>query len=142
MHRHNLGYFHFHQINLTLILFRGYLARNGALMKNLILGVIAKISKMDAEAKQLAAKVEAQSLLIGALLLTIGKNGGMNEMLENVRKAINAALDAADTPLKTDAEILLNEFNNLLLLTQLLETNDAEIDLEALRSMPGETAAE
>ena len=142
MHRHTLGYFHFHQINLTLILFRGYLARNGALMKNLILGVIAKISKMDAEAKQLAAKVEAQSLLIGALLLTIGKNGGMNEMLENVRKAINAALDAADTPLKSDAEILLNEFNNLLLLTQLLETNDAEIDLEALKSMPGETAAE
>ena len=123
-------------------MFRGYLARNGALMKNLILGVIAQMSKMDAEAKQLAAKVEAQSLLIGALLLTIGKNGGMNEMLENVRKAINAALDAADTPLKSDAEILLNEFNNLLLLTQLLETNDAEIDLEALKNMPGETAAE
>ncbi|MEW7315298.1 anti-adapter protein IraP [Buttiauxella gaviniae] len=111
-------------------------------MKNLILGVIAKISKMDAEAKQLAAKVEAQSLLIGALLLTIGKNGGMNEMLENVRKAINAALDAADTPLKSDAEILLNEFNNLLLLTQLLETNDADIDIDALRSMPGEKTAE
>ena len=111
-------------------------------MKNLILGVKEKISKMDAEAKQLAAKVEAQSLLIGALLLKKKKNGGMNEMLENVRKAINAALDAADTPLKTDAEILLNEFNNLLLLTQLLETNDAEIDLEALKSMPGETAAE
>lgn len=111
-------------------------------MKNLILGVIAKISKMDAEAKQLTAKVEAQSLLIGALLLTIGKNGGMNEMLENVRKAINAALDAADTPLKTDAEILLNEFNNLLQLTQLLETNEADIDLESLKAKPGETTTE
>ncbi|MCT4712940.1 anti-adapter protein IraP [Enterobacteriaceae bacterium H11S18] len=111
-------------------------------MKNLILGVIAKISKMDAEAKQLTAKVEAQSLLIGALLLTIGKNGGMNEMLENVRKAINAALDAADTPLKTDAELLLNEFNNLLQLTQLLETNEADIDLESLKAKPGETTTE
>ncbi|MDX6022597.1 anti-adapter protein IraP [Scandinavium sp. V105_16] len=111
-------------------------------MKNLILGVIAKISKMDAEAKQLAAKVEAQSLLIGALLLTVGKNGGMNEMLENVRKAINAALDAADTPLKSDAELLLNEFNELLMLTQLLETSDSEIDLEALKSMPGETTTD
>lgn len=111
-------------------------------MKNLILGVIAKISKMDAEAKQLAAKVEAQSLLIGALLLTIGKSGGMNEMLENVRKAINAALDAADTPLKSDAEILLNEFNNLILLTQLLETNDSEIDIESFKEVPGETAAD
>lgn len=107
-------------------------------MKDLILSVIAKISKMDAEAKQLAAKVEAQSLLIGALLLTIGKNGGMNEMLENVRKAINAALDAADTPLKSDAEILLNEFNNLIVLTQLLETNDSEIDIESLKEIPGE----
>lgn len=111
-------------------------------MKNLILGVIAKISKMDAEAKLLAAKVEAQSLLIGALLLTIGKNGGMNEMLENVRKAINSALDAADTPLKSDAELLLNEFNDLILLTQLLETSDSEIDLESLKTMPGETTAE
>ncbi|MCT4706192.1 anti-adapter protein IraP [Enterobacteriaceae bacterium H16N7] len=111
-------------------------------MKNLILGVIAKISKMDAEAKQLTAKVEAQSLLIGALLLTIGKNGGMNEMLVNVRKAINAALDAADTPLKTDAELLLNEFNNLLQLTQLLETNEADIDLESLKAKPGETTTE
>ncbi|QIK14420.1 anti-adapter protein IraP [Leclercia sp. 29361] len=109
-------------------------------MKDLILGVIAKISKMDAEAKQLAAKVEAQSLLIGALLLTIGKNGGMNEMLENVRKAINAAFDASDTPLKSDAEILLNEFNNLIVLTQLLETNDSEIDIESLKETPDETA--
>lgn len=103
-------------------------------MKNLILGVIAKISKMDAEAKQLAAKVEAQSLLIGALLLTMGKNGGMNEMLDNVKKAINAALDAADTPLKSDAEMLLREFNELLQLTQLLEENDVDIDAEALKA--------
>ena len=105
-------------------------------MKNLILSVIAKISKMDAEAKELAAKVEAQSLLIGALLLTIGKNGGMNEMLENVRKAINAALEAADTPLKSDAEMLL------ILLTQLLETNDSEISIESLKEAPGETASD
>lgn len=111
-------------------------------MKNLILSVIAKISKMDAEAKELAAKVEAQSLLIGALLLTIGKNGGMNEMLENVRKAINAALEAADTPLKSDSEMLLNEFNNLILLTQLLETNDSEISIESLKEAPGETASD
>lgn len=106
-------------------------------MKNLILSVIAKISRMDAEAKQLTSKVEAQSLLIGALLLTIGKNGGMNEMLENVRKAINAAMEVADTPLKSDAEILLNEFNNLILLTQLLVTSDTEIDIESLKKLPG-----
>ncbi len=111
-------------------------------MKNLILSVIAKISKMDAEAKQLAAKVEAQSLLIGALLLTIGKNGGMSEMIENVKKAINAALDAADSPLKSDAELLLNEFNNIVVLTQLLETNDAEIDIDSLKTASGDTVTD
>ncbi|WP_312691034.1 anti-adapter protein IraP [Kosakonia sp.] len=111
-------------------------------MKNLILGVIAKISKMDAEAKLLAARVEAQSLLIGALLLTLGKNGGMNEMLDNVKKAINAALDATDIPLKSDGELLMNEFNNLIQLTQLLETSDAEIDIQSLRGAPDKDLAE
>lgn len=38
-------------------------------MNNVILSIIAKISAMDAESKQLAAQVEAQSLLISALML-------------------------------------------------------------------------
>ncbi|VDR27999.1 anti-RssB factor [Raoultella terrigena] len=38
-------------------------------MNNVILSIIAKISSMDAESKQLAAQVEAQSLLISALML-------------------------------------------------------------------------
>ena len=42
-------------------------------MNNVILSIIAKISAMDAESKQLAAQVEAQSLLISALMLAIGK---------------------------------------------------------------------
>ncbi|MCL2892519.1 anti-adapter protein IraP [Brenneria tiliae] len=111
-------------------------------MKNVIISMVTKISKMDAEAKLLAARVEAQSLLIGALLLTIGKNGGVNEMVDNVKKAINAALDSADNPLKSDAEILLNEFNTLLSLTQLLEENDSEIDYESLNARPGQTATD
>ncbi|PWC18942.1 anti-adapter protein IraP [Brenneria corticis] len=111
-------------------------------MKNVIISMVTKISKMDAEAKLLAARVEAQSLLLGALLLTIGKNGGVNEMVENVKKAINAALDSADNPLKSDAEILLNEFNTLLSLTQLLEENDSEIDYESLNALPGQTATD
>ncbi|EHD20690.1 MULTISPECIES: anti-adapter protein IraP [Brenneria] len=111
-------------------------------MRNVIISMVTKISKMDAEAKLLAARVEAQSLLLGALLLTIGKNGGVNEMIENVKKAINAALDSADNPLKSDAEILLNEFNSLLSLTQLLEENDPEIDYESLNALPGQTATD
>ena len=46
-------------------------------MKNVIISMIAKISRMDAEAKQLTARVEAQSLLLSALVLTLGKNGGV-----------------------------------------------------------------
>ncbi|MCL2899564.1 anti-adapter protein IraP [Brenneria tiliae] len=111
-------------------------------MKNVIISMVTKISKMDAEAKLLAARVEAQSLLIGALLLTIGKNGGVNEMVDNVKKAINAALDSADNPLKSDAEILLHEFDTLLSLTQLLEENDSEIDYESLNALPGQTASD
>lgn len=111
-------------------------------MKNVILSMIAKISKMDAEAKLLAARVEAQSLLLGALLLTVGKNGGVIEMIENVKKAINAALDTDDNLLKSDAEILLNEFNNLLALTQLLESGDTDINYESLNALPGTPAAD
>jgi len=51
-------------------------------MKNVIISMIAKISKMDAEAKQLTARVEAQSLLLSALVLTLGKNGGVREIIE------------------------------------------------------------
>lgn len=107
-----------------------------AVMKNVIISMIAKISKMDAEAKLLTAQVEAQSLLLSAMLLTLGKQGGADEMVESVKKAINAALDSSDSPLKTDAELLLTQFNELLSITTLLETKDPEINLEALQEIP------
>lgn len=105
-------------------------------MKNVIISMIAKISKMDAEAKLLTAQVEAQSLLLSAMLLTLGKQGGTDEMIESVKKAINAALDSSDSPLKTDAELLLTQFNELLSITTLLDTKDPEINLEALQEIP------
>lgn len=105
-------------------------------MKNVILGMIAKISKMDAEAKQLAARVEAQSLLLASILLTVGKNGGVIEMIDNVKKAINAALESDDNMLRSDAEMLLNEFNELLTLTQLLESGDADNHYQSLTTSP------
>ena len=105
-------------------------------MKNVIISMIAKISKMDAEAKLLTAQVEAQSLLLSAMLLTLGKQGGADEMVESVKKAINAALDSSDSPLKTDAELLLTQFNELLSITTLLDTKDPEINLEALQEIP------
>lgn len=102
-------------------------------MKNVIISMIAKISRMDADAKQLTAQVEAQSLLLSAMLLTLGKNGGMEEVVEGVKKAINTILEESDNLLKTDTELLLSQFNNLLALTQLLDNADTEIDVESLR---------
>lgn len=63
-------------------------------MKNVIYSMLAKISKMDAEAKQLTAQVEAQALLLSAMLITIGKGGSFEEMVEAVKQAINAALNS------------------------------------------------
>lgn len=102
-------------------------------MKNIIISMIAKISRMDADAKQLTAQVEAQSLLLSAMLLTVGKNGGMEQIVEGVKKAINTVLEESDNLLKTDTELLLSQFNNLLSLTQLLDKADAEIDVDSLR---------
>ncbi len=56
-------------------------------MKNVIYSMLAKISKMDAEAKQLTAQVEAQALLLSAMLITIGKGGSFEEMVEAVKQS-------------------------------------------------------
>ncbi|MCT4703659.1 anti-adapter protein IraP [Enterobacteriaceae bacterium H20N1] len=105
-------------------------------MKNIIISMIAKISKMDAEAKLLTAQVEAQSLLLSAMLLAVGKEGGLEQIVESVKKAINTALEASDNLLKSDTELLLTQFNELLSLTQLLAKADTEIDVKALRELP------
>ena len=104
-------------------------------MTNIILGMIAKISRMDAETKQLTARIEAQSLLLSAFLLAAGKEGGAMEMVEAVKKAINAAVEMADNPLRSDAEILLNEFNEILSMAQLLTRVGAELDIEAMKAV-------
>ena len=44
-------------------------------MKQLVIDILMKLAKMDVDTKELTAQVEAQSLLIAALLLTAGKDG-------------------------------------------------------------------
>lgn len=105
-------------------------------MKNIIISMIAKISKMDAESKLLTAQVEAQSLLLSAMLLAVGKEGGLEQIVESVKKAINTALEASDNLLKSDTELLLVQFNELLSLTQRLAKADKEIDVKALHGLP------
>ncbi|MGG5835726.1 MULTISPECIES: anti-adapter protein IraP [Enterobacteriaceae] len=105
-------------------------------MKNIIISMVAKISKMDAEAKLLTAQVEAQSLMLSALLLTVGKNGGVDKMVESVNKAINSAMDLSDDLLRSDAQMLLTQFNELLAIARLIEKADAEVDLDGLTTPP------
>ena len=104
-------------------------------MKNIILGMIAKISRMEADSKQLTAQVEAQSLLLSAIFLTVGKNGGPQEIIESVNKAINSALDSADEVLKSDAKILFEQFQALIDMTRLIDKADPELDSDALNAL-------
>jgi len=112
-------------------------------MTNIILGMIAKISRMDAETKQLSARIEAQSLLLSAFLLTARSEHGSVDMIDAVKKAINTAVEMADNPLRADAEILLNEFNEILSMAQLLTKVGAELDVNAMKAIAardGDTA--
>jgi len=101
-------------------------------MRNVIIHMLAKISRMDAESKQLTAQVEAQSLIISALMLTIGKEGGASEMIGSVSKAINSVLASSDDLIKSDAELLLSKFQELLEMTSLIENADDEISQEVI----------
>lgn len=87
-------------------------------MNNVILSMLAKISMMDAEAKLLASRVEAQSLIMSALVLTIGQNGGLAELISSVNKAINSIMTNPEEPYRPEAELLLKEFNEIIKVSQ------------------------
>ncbi|WP_037378955.1 anti-adapter protein IraP [Serratia sp. M24T3] len=101
-------------------------------MRNVIIHMLNKISTMDAASKQLTAQVEAQSLLISALMLTIGKEGGPSEMIGSVSKAINSVLASSDDLIKSDAELLLSKFQELLEMTSLIEKADETISQQSI----------
>ena len=96
-------------------------------MNNVILSIIAKISAMDAESKQLAAQVEAQSLLIKLWMLAIGKEGGVAELVSNVTKAINSVLESSGRRSEDGRRTVLTKFQEQIALTQLINTHEDEI---------------
>lgn len=108
-------------------------------MKNVVLSMLAKISHIDAEMKQLTARVEAQSLLISALVLAVGKHGGVTEMIEGANKAINTVIDSVETDevLKSDAALLLSELQNLLSISRAVDGADEEINHDGLNDITG-----
>ncbi|WP_313653534.1 anti-adapter protein IraP [Pantoea sp.] len=108
-------------------------------MKNVVLSMLAKISNIDADLKQLTARVEAQSLLISALVLAVSRQGGVTEMIESANKAINTVIDSAesDEVLKSDAAILLSELQSLLSISTAVDSADTEINHEGLDKLNG-----
>ncbi|WP_456310924.1 anti-adapter protein IraP [Serratia proteamaculans] len=111
-------------------------------MKNVVLSMLAKISHIDADMKQLTARVEAQSLLISALVLAVSRQGGVTEMIESANKAINTVIESAesDEVLKSDAVILLSELQNLLSISSAVDGADDEINHEGLDKLSGVTS--
>lgn len=111
-------------------------------MKNVVLSMLAKISQIDASTKQLTARVEAQSLLISALIHATSKQGGVTEMMEGANKAINTVIDSADSDemLKSDAALLLSELQELLNISLAVDSADKEINHEGLNELSGVTS--
>ncbi|WP_426817996.1 anti-adapter protein IraP [Winslowiella sp. 2C04] len=89
-------------------------------MKQLVIDILMKMAKMDVDAKELAAQVEAQSLLIAALLLTAGKEGS-NNISENIQNAIMTAAGTSVEFLQADVDLLLIHVNRLLAVTRYVD---------------------
>ncbi|AUX93872.1 anti-adapter protein IraP [Mixta gaviniae] len=89
-------------------------------MKNLVIDILMKLAKMDVEAKEMTAQVEAQSLLIAALLLTAGKEGS-DSIETNINNAVIAATQASSDVVQSDVDLLLTHINRLLAVTRYVD---------------------
>ncbi|QKJ87564.1 Anti-adapter protein IraP [Paramixta manurensis] len=89
-------------------------------MKQLVIDILMKLAKMDVDAKELTAQVEAQSLLIAALMLTAGKDNSQS-IGENVQNAIVTASRSQGGFLQTDVDLLLTHVNRLLAVTRYVD---------------------
>lgn len=102
-------------------------------MKNLIIDILKKLAKADAATKELTAQVEAQSLLLAALMLTVGK-GSSSVMATNIQKAILSAASASEEILQTDVDLLMTHFVRLITVSQFIEANGDEASMDDLAS--------
>lgn len=94
-------------------------------MKHLVIDILMKLAKMDVEAKELTAQVEAQSLLVAALLLTAGKEGS-DSIEKNISNAILAASRASPDVIQSDIDLLLTHINRLLAVTRSIDEDVVE----------------
>ncbi|XXN65387.1 anti-adapter protein IraP [Enterobacter ludwigii] len=94
-------------------------------MRQLVIDILLKMAKMDVEAKELVAQVEAQSLLIAALLIQAKEDNSLT-ISDTVQEAIVTASRASQEFLQSDVDLLLTHVNRLLAVASYIEVKGIE----------------
>ncbi|MBK0094730.1 anti-adapter protein IraP [Erwinia sp. S63] len=94
-------------------------------MRQLVIDILLKMAKMDTEAKELVAQVEAQSLLIAALLIQAKEDNSLT-ISDTVQDAIVTASRAGQQFLQSDVDLLLTHVNRLLAVASYVEVKGIE----------------
>ena len=94
-------------------------------MRQLVIDILLKMAKMDVEAKELMAQVEAQSLLLAALLIQAKQDNSLT-ISETVQDAIVTASRSSEEFLQSDVDLLLTHINRLLAVARYVEVKAIE----------------
>jgi hypothetical protein len=94
-------------------------------MRQLVIDILLKMAKMDVEAKEVMAQVEAQSLLIAALLIQAKQDNSLT-ITDTVQDAIVTASRSSQEFLQSDVDLLLTHINRLLAVARYVEVKAIE----------------
>lgn len=89
-------------------------------MRQLVIDILLKLAKMDVDAKELTAQLEAQSLLVAALLVQAKQDNTLT-ITETVQDAIVTASRSSTDFLQSDVDLLLTHINRLLAVAKYVE---------------------
>ncbi len=89
-------------------------------MRQLVIDILLKLAKMDVDAKELTAQIEAQSLLVAALLVQAKQDNSLT-IAETVQDAIVTASRSSAEFMQSDVDLLLTHINRLLAVASYVE---------------------
>ncbi|WP_130835304.1 anti-adapter protein IraP [[Erwinia] mediterraneensis] len=89
-------------------------------MKQLVIDILMKMAAMDVGTKELTAQVEAQSLLVAALLIQAKSDNALT-ITQTVQEAIVTASVSSTEFLQSDVDLLLTHVNRLLAVARMIE---------------------
>lgn len=89
-------------------------------MRQLVIDILLKLAKMDVDQKELMAQMEAQSLLVAALLIQAKQDNSLT-ISETVQDAIVTASRSGQEFLQSDIDLLLTHINRLLAVAKYVE---------------------